>query len=281
VNGELGNGAGATNNPMPALVTATAGNTSAWTEVAAGLNHTCAVRMDGTLWCWGRNAQGQLGDGTTTTRSDPKQVLPADTANWVDVATSGEFTCGLRSTGALFCWGRNDNAQLGLGNTTSPMTSPQQVGAATYKAIDVSANHTCAVATDGTLWCWGRNANGELGVGNSVGPVMTPVQIGTDKDWAKPYLGQGLSTCVSKQSGDLYCWGVGSFGQLGLSSLTSFNAPQKVPSVGAFTSVSLGNEHTCAVRDDGRLFCWGASYWAQLGGGLPFVSKPTLVLDPP
>ena len=110
---------------------------------------------------------------------------------------------------------------------------------------------TCA---GGALWCWGRNANGELGLGNSGVPVSTPTQVGVDKDWARPELGQGLTTCALKKTGDLFCWGVGSYGQLGLGSLSSFNTPQKVPSIGGWTSVSIGNEHVCGVRADGRLF---------------------------
>jgi alpha-tubulin suppressor-like RCC1 family protein len=280
-NGEQGNGAGTTPQITPAPVNATPNNASPWTEIAAGLNHSCALRADKTLWCWGRNALGQLGDTTLTARSEPKQVLPAGAADWVEVAANGEFSCGLRATGALFCWGRNDVAQLGLGNINSPVSTPQQVGNALYKAVEAGANHACAVAVNGTLWCWGRNASGELGQGNSVGPALAPVQVGVASDWARPLLGQGTSTCALKVNGDLYCWGTGSYGQLGLGSLTSFNTPQKVPSVAAWARASLGNEHACGISADGRLACWGASNGAQLGSGIPFLSVPTPVVDPP
>jgi alpha-tubulin suppressor-like RCC1 family protein len=281
VNGEQGNGAGATPSLLPAPVVAPPGAPSPWTEVAAGLNHSCALRKDGTLWCWGRNALGQLGDTTLTARSEPKQVLPAGASNWVDVATSGEHTCALRASGTLWCWGRNDVGQLGLGDGNSPVSTPTQVGNAFYEAIDAGANHTCAVATNGTLWCWGRNASGELGLGNSVGPVLVPTQVGAESDWVRPVLGQGTSTCALKGNGDLYCWGTGSYGQLGLGSTSSFNTPQKVPSVLAWTRASLGLEHGCGIKGDGRLFCWGASYGAQLGSGIPLLAQPTAVLDPP
>ncbi|MFO0754996.1 MAG: EGF domain-containing protein [Byssovorax sp.] len=278
-NGELGNGPGVTPSLMPAAINATPGNASPWSELAAGLNHTCAVRKDGTLWCWGRNAAGQLGDGTLTSRPDPKQVVGA--SDWVDVAASGDFTCGLRANGALYCWGRNDSAQLGLGDVNSPVSSPQKVGNGFYSAVDTGSNHACAVATNGGLWCWGRNASGELGLGNSQGPVLLPAQVGSDLDWSRPSIGQGTFSCALKVNGDLYCWGTGSYGQLGQGNLSSFNAPQKVPSVLAWTRVSLGNDHTCGVQGDGRLSCWGASYSAQLGSGLPLVSAPAAVQDPP
>ncbi len=281
LNQELGNGAAVLNQLAPTLVSATPGNTSPWKEVVAGLNHTCALREDGTLWCWGRNALGQLGDATTTARFDPKQVLPLGAADWVEITASGEFTCARRASGALFCWGRNDLGQLGAGDVVSPVSTPKQVGAATYSAVSAGANHACAVATDGTLWCWGRNANGELGLGNSVSPVLVPTQVGADSDWLRPALGQGLSTCAIKKSGDLYCWGSGGFGQLGRGSFTSYNTPQKVSSVTPWAAIAVGNEHACGLGSDGRLSCWGASNFAQLGSGVPFVSTPTSVLSPP
>lgn len=283
-NGELGNGAGVTNQTTPMPITAPAGAASPWAELDAGFNHTCAAREDGTLWCWGVNTRGQLGDGTKTARAAATQVLPLDTANWKVVAASGEFTCALRGAGALWCWGRNDSAQLGLGYASPAgdpaVVTPTQVGSATYAALDASANHACAVKTDGTLWCWGRNASGELGLGNSVGPVLSPVQVGTDTDWVMPFLGNGTFTCALKTSGDLFCWGTGSFGQLALGNQTSFNTPQKVPSLVPWSAASIGNEHACGITAGGKLACWGASYYAQLGSGAPIVSAPSLVVDP-
>ena len=280
-NGEQGNGPGATPALMPSPVSATPNNLSPWTELVVGLNHSCALRADKTLWCWGRNSQGQLGDTTLTARSDPKQVLPAGAADWVEIASSGEFTCGLRMSGALFCWGRNDVAQLGLGNVNTPVSAPTQVGNGLYKALDAGANHACAVAVNGALFCWGRNASGELGLGNAVGPQLSPVQVGASTDWARPVLGQGTSTCALKVNGDLFCWGSGSYGQLGLGTTTSFNTPQKVPSLSPWARASLGNEHACGLKADGRVYCWGASNGAQLGSGIPFLATPTAVLDPP
>lgn len=279
-NGELGNGAGVTPQTMPAPIAATAGNTSPWVELAAGFNHTCGVRQDGTLWCWGRNASGQLGDGTLTARQDPKQVLPAGAADWVEVAASGDFTCARRVTGALFCWGLNSSGQVGQGDTVSPVNAPVQVSPGmVFSAVEIGATHACAVSA-GKLYCWGRNANGELGLGNTMSPVSSPTQVGSASDWARPALGQGLSTCALRQNGDMYCWGVGSFGQLGLGNLTQFTSPQKVPSVGPWLSVSLGSEHMCGVMGDGHLACWGASYAAQLGAGVPFVSAPAAIVEP-
>ncbi|HRI64102.1 MAG TPA: EGF domain-containing protein [Polyangium sp.] len=278
-NQELGNGSTVTNQLTPMPVTPTTGNTSPWLEIAAGFNHTCAVRQDGTLWCWGRNASGQLGDGTTTTRPDPKQVILPDPLGWLDVHASGDFTCGMRTGGELYCWGTNTVGQLGQMDTMSPVSSPKLVPG-TFANVDVSANHVCGVRVDGTLWCWGRNASGELGMGNTASPVLGPTQVGTGTNWQRPYLGQGTSMCATQMDGSLHCWGTGSFGQLGLGNTSSFTSPQKVPNLDTWKSASIGVEHTCGITQGGKLACWGASYYAQLGGGVPFISTPTRIVDP-
>jgi alpha-tubulin suppressor-like RCC1 family protein len=279
-NGEQGNGSGQTNQGAPSPISAVTGLPSAWKEIAAGFNHTCAVGKDGTLWCWGLNSSGQLGDGTTTARADPKQVLPAGAADWVDVGTAGNFTCALRATGALWCWGANTSGQLGEGDTTSPVSTPVAVGGGNWTAIAAGQSHACAVDGGGALWCWGLNSSGQLGLGNSQGPVLAPAKVGGDTDWVRPIVGQGPTTCALKKSGELWCWGAGSFGQLGLGSLAGFNTPQKVPWPAGWKNVTLGNEHTCGVGGDGRLSCWGASYGPALGLGVPFVSTPTAILEP-
>lgn len=278
-NQELGNGSATTNQPTPMLVTATMGNTSAWLEIAAGFNHTCGVRQDGTLWCWGRNASGQLGDGTLTTRPDPIQIMSPNPTGWVDVVASGDFTCALRDDASLYCWGSNTVGQLGQMDVMSPVNTPKVVPGK-YTAVDASANGACGVRMDGTLACWGRNSSGELGLGNTTSPILGPTQVGLATNWMRPYLGQGASSCATQTDGTLYCWGSGSFGQLGVGNTNSFTSPQKVLSLGLWKSASIGNEHTCGLSQQGQLFCWGASNYAQLGSGVPFVSAPTRIVEP-
>ncbi len=278
-NQEQGNGSATTNQPTPTPISATAGNTSAWVEIAAGFNHTCSVRQDKTLWCWGRNASGQLGDGTTTTRPDPIQVMSPAPLGWVDVFASGDYTCGLRDGGALYCWGTNTQGQLGQMDVVSPVSTAKQVPG-TFVTVDVGANHACGVRMDGTLACWGRNASGELGLGNTTSPTLGPTQVGSGTMWKRPYLGQGTSTCVTQMDGSLHCMGTGSFGQLGLGNTSSFTSPQKVPSLEPWKSTSLGVEHACGISQGGKLSCWGASYYAQLGNGVPFISTPTRIVEP-
>ncbi|MFT3766507.1 MAG: hypothetical protein QM820_13490 [Minicystis sp.] len=278
-NGEQGNGTGTMAQLTPSSLSAVAGAPTSWTAIAAGFNHTCAVGDNGTLWCWGRNNGGQLGDNSTTTRQAPVQVVLAGVTDWVDVAASADYTCGLRSTGALYCWGANGSGQLGTGDMTS-VSVPTPIGAGNWQAIAAGQTHTCAVAKGGKLFCWGVNTSGQIGQGNTASPVLMPTQVGTDTDWARPLLGQGASTCALKTNGDLYCWGAGSYGQLGVGTLVNVTAPKKVPSVGTWKTGSLGNEHACAIAADGHLLCWGASYGAQLASGIPIVSVPAVVAEP-
>jgi alpha-tubulin suppressor-like RCC1 family protein len=138
--------------------------------------HTCAVRTDGTLWCWGRNSDGELGIGPGASKNTPAQVGKA--TDWSLVSSGGYSTyhsCAVKTTGTLWCWGGNTSGQLGDGTRISRDT-PTQVGSATnWSDVAPGSNHTCAVRTDGTLWCWGTNHNGQLGDGT--GWMEAPTQV--------------------------------------------------------------------------------------------------------
>jgi len=155
-----------------------------WTRVAAGGNHTCAIREDRTLWCWGRNRYGQLGDGTGVDRAVPTQI--GDVATWETVATGYAHTCATRTDHTLWCWGDNSSGQVGDGSTTDRF-SPVQVGASQSWATaaaggkDSTHSHSCALTTGKTLWCWGYNESGQLGV-NDNQKHKRPTQVGSQAD---------------------------------------------------------------------------------------------------
>jgi YD repeat-containing protein len=144
-----------------------------------------AVKTDGTLWAWGYNGFGELGDGTTTQRVTPVQV-GTDT-RWASVAAGQWHTVAVKTDGTLWAWGNNSYGQLGDGTTTQ-RHAPVQVGidtnwASVAGSVAAGYGHTVATKTDGTLWAWGYNASGQLGNGTTTQRV-TPMQVGTDTHWA-------------------------------------------------------------------------------------------------
>jgi alpha-tubulin suppressor-like RCC1 family protein len=172
--GQLGDGT-TTSRPTPRLVV---GGIADWRTVAVAANHTCALRASGRLYCWGSNARGQLGDGTTTTRRAPR-LVPGN-AVWTSVATGGRIgssgpsftgvTCGRRNTGRLYCWGGNATSGLGDGTTTERHVPTQVAGGATdWRTVTVGMYATCATTTGSRAYCWGYNGDGQLGTANFSG----------------------------------------------------------------------------------------------------------------
>src|SRR3989338_2030534 len=146
-----------------------------WSSVSAGEHHTAAIKTDGTLWAWGYNASGRLGDGTTTTnRTAPTQIGTATT--WSSVSAGYYHTTAIKTDGTLWAWGYNElYGQLGDGTTTNRTTPIQIVAETTWSSVSAGYYHTTAIKTDGTLWAWGYNASGRLGDGTTTDKT-TPTQ---------------------------------------------------------------------------------------------------------
>jgi alpha-tubulin suppressor-like RCC1 family protein len=240
---------------------------SDWATVAAGISHTCAVKTTGTLWCWGDNDSGQLGDGTTTDSLVPVQES-TDASDWASVSAGAFHTCAVKTTGTLWCWGSNFSGELGDGTTTDSLVPVQEsTHASDWASVSAGAFHTCAVKTTGTLWCWGYNNNGQLGDGTTTNSTA-PVQESTDaSDWATVDAGF-FYTCAVKTAGTLWCWGRNIAGQLGDGTTTGSLVPVQVSTHASdWATVSAGDEHTCAVKATGTLWCWGSNFSGELGDG--------------
>ena len=257
--GEIGDNAHV-DRTFPALVAGAATN---WDLLSAGATHSCATRDDATLWCWGSNGDGRLGDATTTSRALPTQVGSDD--DWLEIAAGAAHTCGIRSPGTLWCWGSNAAAQLGDGSTTG-RTIPVRIGTnSNWVRVAAGAMHTCGVQSDGTLWCWGGNTTGQLGDGTLVARTA-PKRVGTGTTWATVATG-ATRTCATQTDGSLWCWGDNSSGELGDGTVILRRTPRQIGTATNWRAVALDAHHACATRTDGSLWCWGDNWQRQIGDG--------------
>jgi alpha-tubulin suppressor-like RCC1 family protein len=202
-----------------------------WDSVSAGPSHTMAIRTDGTLWGWGNNQHGQLGDNTTWERLSPVRIEMTVT-NWASVSAGPSHTMAIRTDGTLWGWGNNQHGQLG-DNTTFDRRIPVRIGLAVTNWASVSAGerHTVAVRADGTLWAWGPNDRGQLGNGmpSSVIPQTAPLLVapGMTANWRSVSAGSDYST-ATRADGSLWAWGFNQHGQLGDGTTTQRNHPIQI-----------------------------------------------------
>jgi alpha-tubulin suppressor-like RCC1 family protein len=230
----------------------------------AGISgHTCVPREDGKVLCFGRNAAGQLGDGTTTDRGLPEPVMAP--AGIVALAASSQHTCGRTNDGTLFCWGRNLEGQVGVGATSELEATPQMVtlGAA-VGPIAAGEGFTCVVIAGGTVKCWGEGSSGQLGDGLE-SDSLTPVEVTGLTGVVEIGAGEAHA-CARRSVGEIQCWGRGERGQLGDGMTLQRNTPVVVDGVLDAVDLAVGWNHTCAVVAN-DVVCWGENGRGQLGTG--------------
>ena len=247
----------------------TAGGTN-WKQVAGGFAHTAAIKTDGTLWTWGNNGQGQLGDNTAVGKSSPVQTVASGT-NWKQVACSGYSTAAIKTDGTLWLWGSNLSGELGDNTATSYRSSPVQTvaGGTSWKQVACGDKNITAIKTDGTLWLWGDNTYGQLGLLSVGGGYSSPVQTAAGgTNWKQVAAGGFGHTAAIKTDGTLWTWGYNNDGQLGINLAGGSNRSTPVQTVAAGTNwkqVACGNEFTAAIKTDGTLWLWGIGTLGQLG----------------
>ena len=274
--GQLGDGSGATGY-FPAIVSGLAGAASI--AIGAGSDHSCAVTLGHQLKCWGRNTDGQLGNGATANVAFAIDVTVL--GNSVASAALGKsHTCVVTTAGGVKCWGRNAEGELGDG-TTASRPLPGDVAGLTSGVSAVSAGnlHTCALMSDRTVRCWGSNAQGEIG-NNGVGTVVsTPTTVQSLTGIASISVGGGHA-CAVTTAGALKCWGRNSEGQLGDRTTLQRMVPVDVPGMSSgVIAVSAGEFHTCAIITGGGVVCWGLNGSGRVGDGtLAQRNTPQLVL---
>jgi alpha-tubulin suppressor-like RCC1 family protein len=269
--GQLGNGT----TLASSLPTPVSRMTNGVTAIAAGWAHTCALRIDGSLECWGVNTKGQLGDSTTADSWSPVTVTGLDAG--VQAVTAGHrHTCALTAAGGVKCWGENTSGGVGDGtsvNRNEPVDVPGL--AEGVKALEAGAGHTCALLETGAVICWGWNVNGQLGNGTNTDSRL-PADVGPLPGPAVAVAAGDQHTCALIDDGSVVCWGANASGQLGNGTRQRKNTPAPVLGLASnAVELAAGGAHTCALLTDGRVQCWGDDQSGQLGdGGYENQSKP-------
>jgi alpha-tubulin suppressor-like RCC1 family protein len=256
------------------------GNLISMSTNGDGISHTLLVTADGSVWAFGTNSYGQLGDGTTTDRDQPVQVL--DLSDVVTVAAGAFHSLALKSDGTVWAWGRNGNGQLGDNTTTDRLTPVQVSGiipvspAASVKEYDPTAlknitaiaagwQHSMALTNDGYVYSWGANDEGQLG-NNDNASSSHIIQAQGLTEVTAIAAGEQHSMAV-RSDGNLWVWGWNNTGQLGDGTVTDSHVPQLVGGISSVTGVAAGWGHSAALRTDGTVWAWGDNSYGQLGDG--------------
>ena len=246
------------------------GSDNDWVAVAAGANHSLALKKDGSLWAWGYNNYGQLGVVTTLTYTNTPVRVGSDN-DWASIATGLSYSIALKTDGSLYTWGWNSDGQLGHG-TVANVNVPTRVGLDNDWVVAVAGGlHSMALKQNGALYAWGMNSQDQLGIGFTSQRVTTPTRIGSGNDWASVSPGY-THTVALKTDGTLWAWG---YNYYGLGDGTSQrNAPVPIGSLNDWTAVAGGNTYSLALKGDGSLWGWGNNGSGQLGDGTT-TQRPT------
>jgi len=231
--------------------------------VAAGGKHTVALRTDGTVVTWGLNSYGELGDGTSTSRSNPATV--PGLSGVVAVAAGLFHSVALKSDGTVVAWGYNGDGRLGDGTLTHRSTPVPVQGLSGVVAVAAGSSHTVALKSDGTVVAWGWNGAGQLGDGTKTNRI-TPVAVSAPTGVVAVAAGES-HTLALRSDGTLVAWGGNRYGQLGDGTITDRDSPVAVPALSEVVAVAGGGNHTMAVKSDGTVATWGWNAYGQLGDG--------------
>ena len=246
-----------------------------WEKVANGVTHTVARKVDGSLWAWGLNDRGQVGDGTALTRTIPKQISTA--TNWDKVAAGGTFCLATKTDGTLWGWGYNTNGQVGPGAGTY-RTTPFQIGTLTdWGEPSCGENFSACLKTNGELWVWGNNDYGQLGDGTIV-RNNNHSRVGGTATYISMDCGYYNIHAV-KSDGTLWSWGRGNYGQLGNNTQNIDSLiPIQIGTDTDWVKVKAGNALVIAQKSNGTLWGWGRGDYGQTGsGGFSHRRVPTQI----
>lgn len=240
-------------------------------------HHILAIKSDGTLWAWGTNFTGQIGDGTTTDRSTPIQIGTAN--DWIDIAVGSYHSLAVKSDGTLWAWGFNSWYSLGDGTNVSKST-PTQIGTATnWQSVAAGDVASFAITNTGKLFGWGYNGYGELGDGTTISRT-TPTALSPSRNFIRVTSGKYHSLGITDDH-KLWAWGANNLGQLGDATIISKLSPVNISPSIDWQDIACGYDASAGVSLDGRLFAWGTNANGQIGNGTYgaglYVDVPTQI----
>ncbi|TXI97501.1 MAG: hypothetical protein E6Q32_11615 [Neisseriales bacterium] len=282
--GQIGNGANAgVNIPTSVIIP---NGVESFTTVSTNAEFSCAIANNGKVYCWGTGIYAQIGNGASTNVNVPTSVvMPSGVESFSALSTNSKFTCAIANNGKIYCWGIGANGRIGNG-TNNDVNVPTSVTMPSFTAISTNANFSCAIANTGTIYCCGKGTSGQIGNGaNSNVNVPTAVTMPNGVTSFTAVSTNPNFSCALANTGKVYCWGLGTDGQIGNGADSNVNVPTAVtmPSgVTSFGYISTNTSFSCAIAasgdNAGNTYCWGYGSDGQIGNGANNnVNVPTLV----
>ena len=272
-NGELGNGSTIHKN-TPTAVTNPSG-VSSWKALSTGAQHTCGIADNDQAYCWGRGAEGRLGNGSTAQQNLPVAVTnPTGVSSWKIINSGIYHNCAVADTDQAYCWGYGADGQLGNGSNTQqnlPTAITIPTGVSSWESFSLGIIHSCGIADTGQAYCWGNGFQSQLGNGTT-GTYTTPSLVTNPANvssWKSLAISESHS-CGIADNNQAYCWGRGANGRLGNGTTTDSSLPLLVTNPTGTTTweiLSAGVHHSCGTADDSKTYCWGYGAQSQLGTG--------------
>ena len=281
--GQVGDGWNWPWNTEPYSVIMPTGRTAK--TVANGGHHSCAIMDDYSVWCWGQNYEGQLGNGGNDDANTPVQSGLPTGMHAISIATGWDSTCVILNDSSGVCAGWNEDGQLGDG-TQINQTTFNQISVlppnSELASISVSSSFTCGLLKNGSIYCWGSNEDGQHGDGTTTSKPSSSGQVQLPQGRTAITVDVGLKhACAVLDDDSAVCWGDNEYGQIGDNTTTNRTTPTNVTFPGGIgvSSISAGRVHTCAIVTNGSVYCWGAHEQGSLGNGWDTDSDIPLYVD--
>lgn len=259
VNGKLGNGQEKADTEPFLTPQNVQQGALRFVSIAAGLEHTCALTIEGDAYCWGGQADGVLGNGESDSASVTTPVQVVGGHKFIQLVAGRRFNCGITVALDAYCWGGVETGVSPLGDGSGTLkTEPTLVaGGRKWLTLGVGVYHACGITTSYEAYCWGAGGNGRLGTGNNT-TVLQPTRVVTDQKFVK-IDGGNAHTCALTDEGVAWCWGPGTDYRLGNGSTSTVNVPSKVNTSVRFVDIHAMRYNTCALDVNGNAWCWGSN----------------------